>query len=118
MTPGRLGRESCGRLERDYQRIIAEIIPEARPASERTDDQLEPPWEVVARLRAENARVKQLFDKLTKVAEWLDRLADGAERSAKTSERFPSLHDANLADAKNYRATAADIRTVLKPRKA
>lgn len=47
-------------LEADYQRIIVEIIPHARPASICADDQLEPPWEVVKRAFGENNRLRAL----------------------------------------------------------
>jgi hypothetical protein len=40
--------------EGDYIKIIAEVLKcEPRPACEQPDNQLEAPWEVVARLRAE-----------------------------------------------------------------
>ena len=48
-----------------------------------------------------------------RVAAWLDRLADNAERQAATNERFRSLHEACVADARNYRATARDIRRAI-----
>ena len=47
-----------------------------------------------------------------KVAEWMERQATRNESRA-TSERFESLKAAYLADAKNYRAMAKDIRTAL-----
>ena len=46
------------KLEGDYQRIIKEILEcDPIPASKRADDRLEPPWEVVKRIRE---RVKEL----------------------------------------------------------
>ena len=45
--------------EGDYIKIIAEVLEcEQRPACEQPDNQLEAPWEVVARLRAENDEMR------------------------------------------------------------
>lgn len=49
---------------------------------------------------------------LRKVILWLERLAERSEREAK-DRRFVSLANAHAADAKNYRATAADLRRAL-----
>lgn len=48
--------------------------------------------------------------KFEEVATWLERLAANSEEQAQTSARFPSLEAACKADAKNYRATAKNIR--------
>lgn len=56
-------------LEADYQRIIREIIPHAKPASGREDDQLEPPWEVVSRLAAELERLRDLISALSETVD-------------------------------------------------
>lgn len=45
-----------------------------------------------------------LRNELLKVAGWLSRLAEQAETRAKDT-RFPSLAEANAADAVNYRKT-------------
>lgn len=50
--------------------------------------------------------------KLCKVIRWLEVLAADAEVRAK-DKRFLSLAEANAADVKNYRATIADIKSVL-----
>lgn len=51
--------------EGDYQRIIAEVLKcNPLPASSRTDDQLEPPWEVIARLRTNYDRLRALVEAL------------------------------------------------------
>lgn len=63
-------------------------------------------------MSAANLEINRLRAKLEKVAAWLDRLAEDSERRAKDT-RFESLSKASAADAKNYRATAADIRSVL-----
>lgn len=65
-------------------------------------------------LKALNA---ELVAKCEKVITWLDRLAATAEQAAK-DDRFPSLQEARLADAKNYRAVANDIRAVVAKAKA
>ncbi len=67
------------------------------------------------RLEGEEALARQndaMAEKLRKTADWLDRLAASAEESAKTC-RFGSLVAAYQGDARNYRATAAEIRSVL-----
>jgi hypothetical protein len=63
----------------------------------------------IVRLRKEHAAMRA---KLEKVAAYCDRLAERAEANAKDS-RFISLAKANEADAKNWRATAMDIRTAI-----
>lgn len=57
-------------------------------------------------------QVDSMAAKLRKVATWLDRLAESSENSAKDC-RFGSLVEAYKGDARNYRTTAADIRSVL-----
>ncbi len=59
------------------------------------------------------AAAPDLLAKCIKVSEWLNRLADAAEKRASTCDRFTSLKEANLADAKNYRTTAKDIERVI-----
>lgn len=58
------------------------------------------------------AAAPDLLEKCKKIVSWLDKLADQSEESAK-DRRFVSLSDAHQADAKNYRATADDIRAVI-----
>ena len=53
--------------------------------------------------------VENLIRTCNRVIGWLEQIAnDAAERSK--DRRFPSLADANAADAKNYLATAGHIR--------
>lgn len=59
-----------------------------------------------------DAEIDRLRGKLWKIIAWLDRLATHAETEAKTC-RFESLRETYVADAKNYRASIADIKTVL-----
>ena len=57
---------------------------------------------------------KRLRAKLEKVAAWLDRLAAQSDsEAALNTGRFDGLAEANRADARNWRASAADIRSVL-----
>ena len=48
----------------------------------------------------------------TKVADWFEAQAARDETKAKT-ERFITLRDAHIFDAKNYRAMARDLRTAI-----
>ena len=52
--------------------------------------------------------VPLLYEKLNKVRKWLVQLASSAEKKIET-ERFITLRDAYIADAKMYRATITDI---------
>lgn len=58
------------------------------------------------------AQAPAMYEKLVKVCKWLDGLAADAENQARTSN-FITLTEACEHDAKNYRATANDIRAVL-----
>lgn len=60
-------------------------------------------------LESENARLRGA---LQKVILWLERLAASSEQQAKDT-RFVTLAEANAADAKNYRATADNLRQAL-----
>lgn len=51
---------------------------------------------------------------LAKIAEWFEIAADHADVRAKASKRFPAFADACTADAKNYRAMAAEARAALR----
>lgn len=59
------------------------------------------------------AAAPKMHAKLDKIATWLEANAKRNEESAKTCN-FESLKQAYIADAKNYRATAKDIRKLLK----
>ena len=69
-------------------------------------------WDTGRELERKDAEINRLRAKLWKVVGWLDRLAMDAEERAQ-DRRFLSLAEANAADAKNYRATIADIKSVL-----
>ena len=60
-------------------------------------------------IEAENKKLRRALDRVTT---WLDRLAIEAEKRARDT-RFQTLADANAKDAKNYRATAADLRSAM-----
>lgn len=70
------------RLERDWHKVINEVLKcNPIPARDRTDDQLEPPWEVIARIRQQLAAersIKSAVDEITKNTELQNQLA--AER--------------------------------------
>lgn len=55
----------------------------------------------------------ELVKKCQKIVAWLDMLAKRCDKLAE-DKRFITLTEANEADAKNYRATATDIRLALK----
>lgn len=48
------------------------------------------------------------------MCDWREAQASVNERSAKTCDQFPTLQEAYLADAKNYRAMAKQGREALK----
>jgi hypothetical protein len=55
-------------LEADYRRIIIEVLAcDPLPASQQPDDQLEPPWNVIARLRAERDALREAAGKVCDV---------------------------------------------------
>lgn len=61
-------------------------------------------------LIAEHTKGKD--EAIQKVADWFDKQAGIDERKAKI-ERFITLKEAYIADAKNYRAMAADLKSVI-----
>jgi len=58
------------------------------------------------------AAAPDMYAQHAKVAAWLDMLAAQADRMAKDT-RFKTLADASAADARNYRAVAAEIRATM-----
>lgn len=65
----------------------------------------------VSEMHAEIARLRTA---LSKVITWVDGLAAQSSAQEKQNRgRFDSLADACAADAKNYRATARNLRSVL-----
>ena len=68
------------------------------------------------------AAAPEMHAKLEKLATWIESNAGVHEKYAANCRDFPSIVESSLADAKNYRATAKDIRKLLanamgKPRK-
>jgi hypothetical protein len=63
-------RQRHEQLEGDYQKIVTEVL-KCNPisASQRSDDQLEPPWEVIARVR------QQLFSALAAIERAVNELS-------------------------------------------
>lgn len=55
-----LAAQAVRELESMYGKIIREILLcDPIPASQRADDQLEPPWEVIARMRKERCEAER-----------------------------------------------------------
>ena len=63
----------------------------------------------IRRLTEERDR---LATALREVIRWLDMIAEKSEQQARYTT-FETLRDAWIADAKNYRATAKDLRATL-----
>jgi hypothetical protein len=68
--------------------------------------------EIGREVERKDAEIDRLRGKLLKVVAWLDRQASYNEQQASIC-RFESLRQSYAADAKNYRAAIADIKTVL-----
>lgn len=67
---------------------------------------------------AANARLiaaaPDLLAKCVKVVDWLDKLAAASESNASNwKDRLPALAESCVADAKNYRRTADDVRAAI-----
>lgn len=94
-------------IEREYSTIIKSIGPCC------PDQYAGSAWLDVTE---EDARLiaiaPKLLEKCKKIVCWLDKLAARSEEAAK-DRRFITLSEAHQADAKNYRATADDIRAVI-----
>lgn len=56
--------------------------------------------------------VTPLLDVCEKIRAWLDRLAERCDKQAQ-DHRFESLVDANVADAKNYRAVVRELKAAV-----
>lgn len=63
-------------------------------------------------IEQKNAEIERLRAKLLDVAAWLRRMAEANDRKA-TDCGVEALRESYLHDARNYRATAADIKTML-----
>jgi hypothetical protein len=68
----------------------------------------------IPKVKDEREYIAELETAINKVCKWLDSLAADAEKQARTCDRFPSLKAACEHDAKNFRATAADLRKHLR----
>lgn len=60
----------------------------------------------------DNTEEERLREVITRVVKWVEMLADASEIRAKDT-RFITLSEANAADARNYRATANDLKREL-----
>jgi hypothetical protein len=89
-------RDQLRAQEGDYIKIIAEVLKcEQRPACEQPDNQLEAPWEVVARLRAQN---DQFSDNLSAVGKAYNAEKDRAEKAEADTARMDWLEKEALED--------------------
>jgi len=102
--------EEIERLREDYQRIISEVLKcDPIPASERPDDKLEPPWEVVARIRSENELLREVAEQAkTLYRETLDR-AVAAERENKQLRDAIENHRRDAAHQSGQRLETANV---------
>lgn len=56
-------REELARLDAQWQKVVKEVLAcDPIPACRRADDQLEPPWEVIARIRASNDKLRAALE--------------------------------------------------------
>lgn len=62
--------------------------------------------------RAELRRMEELLAEGKKLVAWLEGLADMSDKAGAIT-RFASLAEANKADAKNYRATAKEMKRLV-----
>lgn len=67
---------------------------------------------LIAEIRAIEDDKKKLTTVCERVIRWVTQRAETAEEHAKDG-RFPGLQEASRQDAKSYRATAADIQSVV-----
>ena len=77
----RLTRERS-EVEANYMKMIAAVLEcGPTPAAQRPDDQLEPPWEVITRVRGERdalrALLGQLVEALRESCDWCRAAGDG-----------------------------------------
>jgi hypothetical protein len=88
-------RDKVKQLEADYQKIVTEVLKcDPIPASQRSDDQLEPPWEVIARIRHQlaaeleitNQRVAEQVRASYEISKQLREQLD-AEQSSQQAEK-------------------------------
>lgn len=67
---------------------------------------------IIATIEQRDEQIKRLRYKLERVIAWLERQASHDEAQAKSCH-FETLKKAYIADAKNYRRTAKDLREAL-----
>jgi hypothetical protein len=87
--------EQRDRLDSMYHKIIKEVLEcDPIPACKREDDQLEPPWEVIARIREQRDRLAMALKNLVKANEtWNQGMMDVIGRP-------PNWNDSYLNEAK------------------
>ena len=92
--------EQRDKIDSMYHKIIKEVLEcDPIPACKRKDDQLEPPWEVIARVREQRDVAsqchkwcyedrKRITEELTAVTKQRDRLADALRKFVILTERM------------------------------
>lgn len=96
-------RENLMKLERDWHKVINEVLKcNPIPARDRPDGQLEPPWEVIARLReqlaTERQRREQLVIELQRISEFrhtMPEIIDIASAAIKADDAL-AVKDGNV----------------------
>ena len=86
-------------LEAMYQKVVAACLRcDPIPACQRKDDQLEPPWEVIDRIRCERDEARKQRDRLAEALDkYREALCDGPENcSYKTYEAVDEFAEAAL----------------------
>ena len=68
--------------ERDLDKILGECITEAQSAKDRPDGRLEPPWEVVARLKRDARVLRRLEERAKHDAELALLIAEARQEEA------------------------------------
>lgn len=91
------------------ERIVRVYADHAEPGSKMVAECAGPDAQTNAELIA---AAPELLDTCLRVVAWLDRLAISADSQAQSTQ-FTTMKDACESDAKNYRATAADIRRAI-----
>jgi len=107
-----MGKEQ-EKKEEDYQKLIREILLcDPIPAKDRPDDRLEPPWEVVARIREKlEGRIKELESKengYRKVIEEFQKVNPKLETRVKELEEGIERHMKEIEEEFGQTITPSD----------
>ena len=109
--------EQIKSLKEDYQRIIKEILLcDPIPANKRQDDRLEPPWEVVARIRerikSQKKEIEELLEQLressTSVKYYTDSYVEKLKRKIEELEKKAEKLEGNIKEKSEYATKLLD----------